>query len=106
MDIPGAPRALSGRVDLATGMRLGFCALVMLAPAATLASAQPAPAAGVDEMLRQARQEIASFEKAGGKKNDPLHPAGKWAQELWKQRETSPGSPDAAKAASEAAHLL
>jgi hypothetical protein len=86
--------------------RLGFCTLVMLVPAATRASAQQAPAAGVDEMLRQARQEIGSFEKAGGKKNDPLHPVGKWAQELWKQRETSPGSPDAAKAASEAVHLL
>jgi len=75
-----------------------FCAIM------TAASQEPAPS--VDEMLREARKEIASFEKAGGKKSDPRHPVGKWTQELWKRREASPGAPDAAKAASESVHLL
>jgi hypothetical protein len=71
-----------------------------------VAAAQQATAPAVDEMLRQARQEISAFEKAGGKKSDPQHPVGKWVQELWKRRETSPGSADTATATSEAVHLL
>jgi hypothetical protein len=81
--------------------------LVLAVASATLLSAQQAPiAGGVDDTLRQARQEIADFEKAGGKKDDPGHPVVKWAQELWKWRDKSPGSPDAAKATSEAVRLL
>jgi hypothetical protein len=57
-------------------------------------------------MLRQARQEIANFEKAGGRKDAPDHPAVKWTRELWTWRQTSPGSPDAAKATTEAVRLL
>jgi tetratricopeptide (TPR) repeat protein len=63
-------------------------------------------AGGVGDMLRQARQEISNFQKAGGKNNDPGHPAEKWAQELWKWRDTSPGTPDAARATTEAVRLL
>jgi AhpC/TSA family len=85
--------------------RLGFC-LVLLAPAAMVSTAQQASKPPVDEVLRQARQEISSFEKAGGKKSDPLHPVEKWAQELWSWRTASPDSADAAKATSEAVHLL
>jgi hypothetical protein len=81
--------------------------LVLLLTSATILSAQQAPAASsVGEILRQARQEITSFEKAGGKDGDPEHPVIKWTRELWKWRETSPGSPDAAKAATEAVRLL
>ena len=85
--------------------RLGFC-LVLLAPAAMVSTAQQASKPPVDEVLRQARQEISSFEKAGGKKSGPLHPVEKWAQELWTRRTESPVSADAAKATSEAVHLL
>jgi hypothetical protein len=60
----------------------------------------------VGDMLRQARQEISDFQKAGGKNSDPDHPAEKWARELWKWRETSPGTPDAARATTEAVRLL
>ncbi len=60
----------------------------------------------VGDMLRQARQEISEFQKAGGKNSDPGHPAEKWARELWKWRETSPGTPDAARATTEAVRLL
>ena len=88
-----------------TKWRLGFC-LVLLAPAAIVSTAQQASKPPVDEVLRQARQEISSFEKAGGKKSDPLHPVEKWAQELWTWRTASPGSADTAKATSEAVHLL
>src|SRR5262249_11942369 len=56
--------------------------------------------------LRQARQEILEFRKAGGKNSDPGHPAQRWAQELWTWREKSPGTPDAAKATAEALRLL
>jgi len=80
---------------------------VVLVASAALLPAQQAPVAGdVDDMLRQARQEILNFRKAGGKNNDPGHPAQRWAQELWKWRDKSPGSPDAAKATTEALRLL
>src|SRR5215510_11993189 len=86
--------------------RLRLYPLAVLASAA-LSPAQQAPvASGVADMLRQARQEISNFQKAGGKNNDPDHPAEKWAQELWKWRDTSPGTPDAARAATEAVRLL
>jgi hypothetical protein len=69
--------------------------------------AQQAPVAGgIDDMLRQARQEVSSFQRSGGKNNDPGHPAEKWAQELWNWRERSPGTPDAARATTEALRLL
>src|SRR5687768_14089055 len=79
-------------------------------PLATLASAVLAvgqqAAVPVDDLLRQARQEISNFVKAGGKNADPGHPAEKWARELWKWRERSPGTPDAARAATEAVRFL
>ena len=52
----------------------------------------------VDAMLREARAEIQSFEKAGGKKDDPNHPVEKWVPALWALR--------VSKATSEAVHLL
>ena len=86
--------------------RLSLYPLAVLASAA-LAPAQQAPvASGVDDMLRQAREEISNFQKAGGKNNDPGHPAEKWAHELWKWRDTSPSTPDAAKATTEAVRML
>jgi hypothetical protein len=85
--------------------RLAFC-LVLLASAAMVSTAQQASKPPVEEVLRQARQEISSFEKAGGKKSDPLHPVEKWTQELWTWRAASQGSADTAKATSEAVHLL
>jgi tetratricopeptide (TPR) repeat protein len=79
--------------------------LALIASAA-LALAQQPSVAGVDDMLRQARQEISDFLKAGHKVSDPGHPAEKWAQELWKWRDKAPGTPDAAKATTEAVRLL
>src|SRR5262249_51918442 len=66
---------------------------------------QPAPA-NVDDILRQARKEISDFEKAGGKKDAPQHPVGKWVQSLWAVHEKSARTADGAKAATEAVHLL
>ena len=80
--------------------------LAILSAAAALAAAQQAAASDVDTILSSARQEIRNFEKAGGKKDDPKHPVGKWVQALWKLHEESPRTPAAAKAASEAVHLL
>jgi hypothetical protein len=80
--------------------------LTILATATTLAVAQQAATTDVNSVLVQARGEIRSFEKAGGKKSDPNHPVEKWVQALWKLHEDSPGTPGAAKAAIEAVHLL
>jgi hypothetical protein len=85
--------------------RLGSWLLLLLS-ACVVSTAQQASKPPVDEVLRQAHEEISSFEKGGGKKSDPLHPVGKWAQELWTWRTASPGSADTAKATSEAVHLL
>lgn len=60
----------------------------------------------VETTLRKAREEIRDFDKAGGKKDDPNHPVEKWVPKLWAIHEKSPRTPDAAKAASEAVHLL
>src|SRR5438105_3760577 len=88
------------------GSRLKLYHFVALA-SASLARAQQAPVAGaVEDVLRQARQEILNFQKAGGNNSDPAHPAEKWARELWKWRDTSPGTPDAAKATTEAVRVL
>ena len=57
-------------------------------------------------MLRQARQEILNFQKAGGQNVDPGHPAEKWVSELWRWRDRSQGTPDAARATTEAVRLL
>src|SRR5215472_3360425 len=70
------------------------------------ASAQQPPATDVEAILRQAREEIRNFEKAGGRKDDPNHPVEKWVRTLWKAHDESPGTADAATAASEAVHLL
>src|SRR5260370_31151198 len=86
--------------------RLRLYSLAVLASAALVPAQQAPMTGGIDDMLRQARQEISNFQKAGGKNNDPGHPAEKWAQELWKWRDTSPGTPDAARATTEAVRLL
>ena len=80
--------------------------LAILSMAATLALAQQPATTDVEAMLVQARGEIRSFEKAGGKKSEANHPVEKWVQELWKLHEDSPRTPGAAKAATEAVHLL
>jgi len=60
----------------------------------------------VETILAQARGDIRDFEKGGGRKDDPNHPVGKWVLTLWALYEQSPRTPEAAKAASEAVHLL
>jgi tetratricopeptide (TPR) repeat protein len=90
-----------------TALRASLFPLVLVTFAHAFAQAPLQPAASdVDKMLRQAREEIRSFEAAGGKKSDPNHPVGKWVLALWAFREKSPGTPEAAKATSEAVHLL
>src|SRR5437879_1757050 len=69
-------------------------------------AAQQSATSDVDTMLRQARDEIRDFEKAGGKKDDPSHPISKWVKALWALREKSPSTVDTATATSEAVHLL
>jgi tetratricopeptide (TPR) repeat protein len=88
------------------GRRLGLSAVLLVASAALLPAQQAPVASGIDDVLRQAREEIANFQKAGGKNNDPGHPAEKWAHYLWKWRDTSLGTPDAARATTEAVRLL
>ncbi len=90
-----------------TALRASLFPLMLATVARAFAQAPPQPAtSAVDKTLRQAREEIRSFETAGGKKGDPNHPVGKWVQALWAFREKSPRSPEAAKATSEAVHLL
>jgi len=86
--------------------RLGVCLIALLAPAALVVAQQTPVVNHVADVLRQARQEVSDFQKAGGKNTDPGHPAEKWAQELWKLRDASPGTADAAKATTEAVRLL
>jgi peroxiredoxin len=80
------------------------CYPIAAIASAALAFAQPAGDLG--DLLRQARQEILDFVKAGRKNTDPGHPAEKWARELWKWRDTSRGTADAAKATTEAVRFL
>ena len=77
-----------------------------LLSAALVANAQQPAASDVETLLGRAREEIRGFEKAGGRKDAPDHPVGKWVQTLWALYDQSPRSPGAAKAASEAVHLL
>jgi predicted methyltransferase/thiol-disulfide isomerase/thioredoxin len=86
--------------------RLRLYSLAILASAALAPAQEASKARGVGETLQQARQEISNFLKAGGKNSDPGHPAEKWARELWKWRDASPGTPDAARATTEAVRLL
>jgi tetratricopeptide (TPR) repeat protein len=79
--------------------------IVIMAPDLA-AQAPKAASIDVETTLRQAREEIQNFEKAGGKKDDPNHPVEKWVQALWAFHERSPRSPETAKATSEAVHLL
>lgn len=86
---------------------LRFATILTAIWATSLALAGQQPAASeVEAMLRQAREEIRNFEKAGGKKEATDHPVQKWVPRLWTFREKSPPTPDAAKATSEAVHLL
>jgi len=80
--------------------------LAIFSAAAAIAAAQQAATSDVEAILAQAYRDIRNFEKAGGKKDDPNHPVEKWVQTLWQLYEESPGKPAAAKAASEAVHLL
>src|SRR5690349_594885 len=80
---------------------------VMILGSVSVLPAQPAPAAGdLESVLRQARQEILDFKKAGHENSDPGHPAQKWARELWSWREKAAGTQNAAKATTEAIRLL
>jgi tetratricopeptide (TPR) repeat protein len=82
------------------------CLLVAIMAPSLASPAPQATSSDVETMLRQAREEIQSFEKAGGKPGDPKHPVEKWAQALWAFHDKSPRGPESAKAASEAVHLL
>jgi hypothetical protein len=69
--------------------------------------AQPDPQVQeVDALLKQANAEIREFEKGGGKKDDPQHPVSRWVESLWALGDKQQGTPAAAKAKSEAVHLL
>jgi hypothetical protein len=80
---------------------------VMILGSVSVLPAQPAPAAGdLENVRRQARQEILDFKKTGHENSDPGHPAQKSARELWSWREKAAGTQDAAKATTEALRLL
>ena len=80
--------------------------LLTIILASGLAPAQQAEMSEVDILLRQARDDIQKFEKAGGKKDDPNHPVEKWAAMLWSMRSKTPRPPETDKATAEAVHLL
>src|SRR6266852_2649910 len=79
--------------------------LAILAPSFP-AAAQRLATTDIETMLGRAREEIRNIEKAGGRRDDPNHPVEKWVQALWAFHEESPRAPEAAKAVSEAVHLL
>src|SRR2546422_678670 len=89
-------------------MKTMWCSgwLAFFLAATLVANAQQPATSDVETLLGRAREEIRSFEKAGGRKDAPDHPVGKWVQTLWALYDQSPRSPGAAKAASEAVHLL
>ncbi len=87
-------------------VRLTSTLALLLAMTAPAAPPQQPAASEVDTILLRAREEIRNFEKAGGKKDDPSHPVEKWVQALWAFHEKSPRTPETAKAAGEAVHLL
>ena len=60
----------------------------------------------VKSLLEQARQQIKDFRQAGGKPEDPNHPAVRWSEVLWRCREAYPGTLAAAEATAEAVHIL
>lgn len=74
--------------------------------AAPQAAEGDGPLAEVDELLKQARREIAQFEQGGGKKDDTRHPVAGWVERLWTFRAQHPGTRAAGKATAEAIHLL
>ena len=50
------------------------CLLVAIMAPSLASPAPQATPSDVETMLRQAREEIQNFEKAGGKRDDPKHP--------------------------------
>src|SRR6266849_2760488 len=84
----------------ATGNPMSALRLAISCLLAAIVAAQQPAASDVQAMVRQANQEIWDFEKAGGKKDDPNHPVGRWVETLWALREKS------STATSEAVHLL
>ena len=66
-----------------TALRGAIASLLIVIMAPGLAAQAPkAGSIDVETTLREAREEIQNFEKAGGKKDDPNHPVEKWLQAL------------------------
>jgi peroxiredoxin len=84
--------------------------VLLLAAAVGAQDAPPKPSdpelERVQGLIRQAWQESDEFIKAGGKTSAAAHPNRKWAATLWQYRGEHPGTPAAARATSEALHLL
>ena len=90
-----------------TALRAAIASLLIVILASSHAAQAPKAATiDVETTLRQAREEIQNFEKAGGKKDDPNHPVEKWVQALWAFRDQSARGSETAKATSESVHLL
>lgn len=84
----------------------GLAAFLAPSGATQPAAGRDGPLSDVDEVLKQARSEIAQFEKGGGSKQDVRHPVAAWVDRLWAFRDKDPGTRAAGKATAEAIHLL
>lgn len=96
-------------------VRLALVTLVLaLTGELCAAQAQPPqacpPGSPPDEtvkgLIAQSRQQIREFSQAGGKPDDPAHPALRWSRTFWQCREAYPGTPAATEATAEAVHIL
>lgn len=81
-------------------------AAVCLLALTGLAAAQEEKSEPISALIQRAWDEVAKLEESGGKPDAEDHPGKKWADLLWKYHKEHPESPDAARAAAEALHLL
>ncbi len=97
-----------GKLNQILASGLAFILLLTIAAGAQDAPKKPSDPEldRVETMSRQAWQASEQFTKSGGKASDANHPNRKSAATLWQYRGEHPGTPAAARATSEALHLL
>ena len=107
---PSQGESRKSRLTQAKRLRAAGLALLLLAVSGVAqgppVQREDAAVKQVESLLKQARKEIRDFREGGDKSDDPNHPAVKWAAALWEFRQQNAGTPAAARATSEAVHLL
>lgn len=86
-----------------------FALLLTGAPASgqqTECIATGSPEEIVKGLLEKSRAEIRAFNSAGGKPEDPSHPALRWSEIFWQCRAAYPDTAAASDATAEAVHIL